>query len=495
MSGFVNSLTGLPPISTDSSGGVILPKLPPEISEQISIGDKAVLKIVLQDNGNFQGILQTSDKMFTVPISKNFFAGRTDAEVEINVKIGESGKLIPLKEPVTEEKANTVSDSPLKNLLRTIEPTPLKISDFVRQNLQKMGLSIQTAHKISDGIKSVQTSLEAFGSENVTNNQQVLTPILQTLKQIAVHPENLPEYKEQLRQEVENKIEQKITGDVSGRSSDITTLETPLGKTVFESKIKWPVSEKIILNIVKTIPEAGEDFKVLDEVFKQIIPNKKSTLVFQNEAVRNHFKLLTDGEARWPKEVFNAVLSKLTVQGNNLFQNIVSFYRAAQQKNVEQWLGEEIAGTKTVDLLQDKNIAESIKNFLSASTKETPIWKIVEMPFFDGNWIAPLKVAVKKQNEKEKGTQVSEDRVRFIVETSFSKLGNFQFDGFADKTKRKLDLIIRTSESQSDDFCSNIINLFKKSLYAVNYTGNVKINRKEVFIAFREQTDSEGIYV
>ena len=140
-------------------------------------------------------------------------------------------------------------------------------------------------------------------------------------------------------------------------------------------------------------------------------------------------------------------------------------------------------------------IKESIKNFLAASTKETPIWKIVEMPFFDGNWIAPLKVAVKKQNEKEKGTQVSEDRVRFIVETSFSKLGNFQFDGFADKTKRKLDLIIRTSESQSDDFCSNIINLFKKSLYAVNYTGNVKINRKEVFIAFREQTDSEGIYV
>ena len=44
--------------------------------------------------------------------------------------------------------------------------------------------------------------------------------------------------------------------------------------------------------------------------------------------------------------------------------------------------------------------------------------------------------------------------------------------------------------------CSNIINLFKKSLYDLDYSGTIKINRNENFINFNEEnTIVEGVYI
>ena len=82
------------------------------------------------------------------------------------------------------------------------------------------------------------------------------------------------------------------------------------------------------------------------------------------------------------------------------------------------------------------------------------------------------------------------------METEFSKLGKFQFDGFSKAKSRSFDLIIRTSVKISDDFCSNIINLFKKSLYDLNYSGTIKINMVENFINFNDEAVvTEGVYI
>ena len=140
---------------------------------------------------------------------------------------------------------------------------------------------------------------------------------------------------------------------------------------------------------------------------------------------------------------------------------------------------------------------QNLQMYLNSSIKDTPNWKIVDMPLFDGSQFFPLKLAVKKDSDKsQKNITKQKSGSRFIVETEFSKLGRFQFDGFANATKRNFDLIIRTSKCVDDDFFSHIINLFKNSLYIMDYTGSIKINQEAEFINLQEQIKAtKGFYV
>ena len=85
-----------------------------------------------------------------------------------------------------------------------------------------------------------------------------------------------------------------------------------------------------------------------------------------------------------------------------------------------------------------------------------------------------------------------------MVDTDFSLLGKFQFDGFTIAKERRFDLVIRTSKRMEKDFCSEIMNLFKTSMYNVGYAGTIKINQQEKFINIEETTDkqlTDGIYI
>ena len=141
-------------------------------------------------------------------------------------------------------------------------------------------------------------------------------------------------------------------------------------------------------------------------------------------------------------------------------------------------------------------IITELNNIIQSSVKETPLWKITEIPYFAGEQIVPLKIALKKQKQEESSQDNNSNEERFVVETEFSILGSFQFDGFVQTCKRHVDLIIRTSRQFDNDFCANIINLFKNSLYNLNYTGNIKINQKDNFINFyQDYPPSQGIYI
>ena len=196
-------------------------------------------------------------------------------------------------------------------------------------------------------------------------------------------------------------------------------------------------------------------------------------------------------------DIFAAVAARLPLQKDNLLNNIYNFYQAALHKDLSRWLKTDMAKIQGFDPPIRRHIIEELNNFVVSALKETVSWRVVEMPLFDGNQFTPLKIAVKKDEKKQKeDSKKKQNGTRFIVETEFSKLGSFQFDGFANAQKRQFDLIIRTSNALDDDFCSHIINLFKKSLYDLDYAGTVKINRQESFVIFQEEnTISKGIYV
>ena len=87
-----------------------------------------------------------------------------------------------------------------------------------------------------------------------------------------------------------------------------------------------------------------------------------------------------------------------------------------------------------------------------------------------------------------------------MVDTTFSRLGAFQFDGFSFVKDRQFDLIIRTEKVIDEDLKSNIFKIFKTTLNNLHYSGTIKINVKENFIKIceddtKEETLKQGLYV
>ena len=67
------------------------------------------------------------------------------------------------------------------------------------------------------------------------------------------------------------------------------------------------------------------------------------------------------------------------------------------------------------------------------------------------------------------------------------------YDGFSLPAEKRFDLIIRTEKEIDNDFCAQIMQLFRTSLSAVDYAGNIRINIKEKFIKLCEDEPEKTI--
>jgi hypothetical protein len=191
-----------------------------------------------------------------------------------------------------------------------------------------------------------------------------------------------------------------------------------------------------------------------------------------------------------------AIVNRLPMSAQNLIDNIARFYKAAVTRDVSMWLDKNNIDSLNLDAKNAPQTMQQVQNFVASSVKETPSWRIVEVPFFDGNQMSNIKIATPKEQKNQQAHTSEQKGTRFIVETDFSKLGQFQFDGFVRKSQRNLDLVVRTSTALDDDFCANIINLFKKSLYNLDYSGTIKLNRQENFVAlYKDKPATEGFYI
>lgn len=205
-------------------------------------------------------------------------------------------------------------------------------------------------------------------------------------------------------------------------------------------------------------------------------------------------------------KINNAALSekiqgKIPLPNAKMLSNIVGFNRAAEKGDVSPWLGREVVAELKALGSKGTETLHQLTQFVNSAVKENIAWRTVEVPFFDGSQLGQITVSLKKPDpdeEKENQQQRSKNGRRFLVDTDFSKLGKFQFDGFASAAERRFDLVIRTSRKLDSDFCSEIMNLFKTSLYNVGYVGTVKINQREKFINIHEASAgklTDGIYI
>ncbi len=501
MSSLINPMLYNPQLSlTDSSLSLPIIELPPEVQAILKPNMIARLEINLAlAQGKFPATLQIDAQSFEVMITETLLnalnCSSSDSFVSLPLKVNTAGQLQILRSdiPVQPEIVQSqLSDNPLAH----IQPAPLKIANFIDNKLKELNVPDNIRQQIASDIAPMEISLSPKG--NTLSADNLLQPLNNILKQIAACPQDSTVLKPMLLQEINNLIGQKIIGEINSRVHDITILKTSLGETMFASPVKLPLHEAVIVTLNNQTPDFSRELKFLDNLLKLVLPSAEKMPSLKPETVHEQpfLQKLAVLEANTSAAVLKLVSSKLPFSGHNLLENIYNFYQGAISQDLSRWLGQ--ATVKEIVSAVDKGTSSinELNNFIASSLKETPGWRIVEMPLFDGNQFAPLKIAVKKDKEDRSKPKQNKVGTRFIVETTFSQLGDFQFDGFASAAKRNFDLIIRTSKQMDEDFCFHIINLFNKSLYNLQYVGTLKINRQEAFINMQEENFiTEGIYI
>lgn len=143
-----------------------------------------------------------------------------------------------------------------------------------------------------------------------------------------------------------------------------------------------------------------------------------------------------------------------------------------------------------------------MKEVSSKTNKEDRGFRLYELPFFNETNLTRIKILIKKFKYKEENKDKSKGEIgtRFIINTNLSKMGDLQFDGIAFEKGKKFDLIIRCENNIGKVRSDKIVEIFKKSLEAVRYIGNISIKYDEKFAEIsdgldRNRTDSQGIIV
>ncbi len=477
----------------------------------------------------------------------------TKAETYLaSIKQGENFQ-IKTETPVWENKTG---EAPRINLL------PLKIASTVENLVEATSLPTEARQQIVTEAKQLELPLAIkMVIQSPLNGDDIMKPLQQTFDKFVQLPETERSFP-QLQKEVQTILQSFAGKDIPAvvqtkGEGNIAVLSTVLGDVLPEVPLKIPAGTPLLLQagdiVIKPVlqednteilPEkkqqqtfsideknslpikniGGEEFPLpkspVDELLSKladILPVEKfpaTAKSFPDILLSEDKVFLPQTSKEMPpllkvlepiisdKQIVQELVNKLPTADNKLLSNIVNFVKAADSGEVKKWLGQELVEKITAKGVDGKETMSRLSQYVSSNIREGVVWRSVEIPFW-GEGLSSIKLSVKKKkqdSEQENQQSLTKKEARFILETDFSKLGKFQFDGFSIATERRFDLIVRTSKMLPDDFCAHVINLFKTTLHAVDYHGNIKLNLKENFIKIEEDEVGEirikdGLYI
>lgn len=289
---------------------------------------------------------------------------------------------------------------------------------------------------------------------------------------------------------------------LSRPDNGITVVRTPLTEILIENPVKIGSGLPVLLQVDEFVQKLGN----------KLVPLRSEHLSTAAQAdlpalkappVENLLKILAPLFDKGQQNLAAAILNKIPEPSSpRMLANMVAYIKAAGEHNLSRWLGSDIID-KLGATTEGRETAAKLGSMFVASHQDGINWRIMEIPILNGDTLSKIRIAVKKildEEEKKKNKENRRYGTRFVVDTAFTRLGSFQFDGYSFVKDRRFDLIIRTEREIDSDFCANIMRLFKNTLLEEGYVGNVKINVKEKFIKICDnQTDTEiladGIYV
>ncbi len=505
--------------------------LPEQLPQGVKPGDVLMLEILSQTDTFKSGdlvemVLQGKEEsLINIKLQtplKLEGQGTEPRVVAAKVMADGSLQLLPAKAQTQAEQTtqtirpqNLVTNN-ITNKLPQAEFQPIKVLPAVENLMSELEFPLPLKEAVIRELPpaEIMVALKGLGQGEVLD-KSILEPLKEILRQMpeaATKPQELKSLVQDLTQTIKNLSGKSFEAQISTQQqqSTATVFESPLGKIWSDQPLKLPADTILQLEVKNTqVSEPMSWLKGLAEDIAKLLPAKEfariepevllKALQAKNDRFQGLLKVLEPLVVKGD-EVSNqtaaSVLQKLPGMKADVLQNMHGLYRAAVQKDSKLWLGDVLSQQITTETPKGAETIARLDSFVSSLVRETPQWRIIELPFFDAQMLQPLQIALKKEPEEEKKKQAKSQGIRFVVNTEFTKLGAFQFDGFSIAEKRRFDLVIRTSLPQTEDFCAAIMNLFKKSLHDVDYNGTIKINQREAFIKVESaETTREGMYV
>lgn len=389
-----------------------------------------------------------------IPMTKDVSVALKQQLADVKVSLSLNNVIMKDSQPQTQIQPQLQSQPQVQP--QTLQPTQIKPIEIT--------------------INEIKTALQALSSEPTPN-------VAQTVEQIKSAIQSLPTT--------------EIIGDVKllGDTKQLV-IKTPFGDIFPEQNIKLEPNAKLLLNIKEVILNRP----IIEDLFSLSTAKTASN----HSVLGSIIDILKPMQKPEHNILTNLIMNKIPAPNEKMLSNLVSYVKAASHSDLAAWLGPDIMEQLNNSGVEGKEALSKLNSLFALNNQDTPQWRIIEIPFFAGDTMSKIRVAIKKMQDDEENTEKEKKKgksaTRFVLDTSFTKLGKFQFDGFSIENEKRFDLIIRTERDFDEDFCSHVTRLFKKTLNDVAYSGNVYLNLKENFIKVCEDNSNceilkDGIFI
>ena len=365
---------------------------------------------------------------------------------------------------------------------------PVNLNEIAQPLLQKLNLPPEQRAKVQTALQQVEIKTQIANISESPNEpmspkiplntetgiyKNIKTVLEKLPTELASQPLQSDEIIQNRVQELVNQLQPFVGEKIPAKVTN-NVFKTNLGFIRTQLPIQLPEELMAELDIVS----------ITNQTKRERVAAPSDNLVHLMQTLKNE-----------SPNIYRLIASKLPADNQNMLVNMTAFTKAATTGDLKKWLGEETIRQIENQGSIGKTVLKELQQTLDVSSRQTPTWRTIEIPYYIENQMEKIKLAIKQYPDEEDTTENPRQKfgTRFVVDTNFTKLGAFQFDGFSFAKDRRFDLIIRTEKYIDDDLCSNMMRLFKTSLNDVEYVGNIKINLKENFIKISENTTEDNI--
>lgn len=380
--------------------------------------------------------------------------------------------------------------------LQSIQLSNVNLVEIAAPYILELPITPKQKSDIQTALRQIEIKVTIPNNNNMqfsqtSTVQQIQSPIVNQIEnKIAEAIKPLPDILNQKtpveQAEVIQNTAQELVGKLQGMIGQTFPAETIIvGKEV---TFNTPLGD-IRPQIPVQIPEKIQVDLEISEIFFTGTSDKATPTLFSTK-IEQTLQNIKNTEP----QLFSEIVKHLPApDNNNMLQQMTVFVKAANKGDVRQWLGDNLVTQLENQGGRGQEILDNLQNALQQSHKQNISWRIIEIPYFAENHIDTIRLAIKQYPEDKDTPEEQRQKfgTRFVVDTNFTQLGAFQFDGFSVAKERRFDLVIRTERGIGNDLYANIVKLFKTTLNEVNYVGNIKINLKENFIKISENNDED----
>lgn len=385
--------------------------------------------------------------------------------------------------------------------LPPLETAPLKAGTVLENLAAELNVSAEKLHPLLKEFAAFSSRVSVALKQPVVSTEAVLRPlqdIQNVIRDFAAGKLPLPEAARQIGKELAALGGRTFPAEIAVRPDNgPVSIRTPFAEVRIENPVKFGDGLPVLLKL-----EGFErNLPVPDDIAETGAAVARHT--GRLSAADDILKILQPLMNRGQKELAAAVLNRIPEPSSpRMLANMVAYMKASGEHNLSRWLGSDIVDRLSATT-EGREVVSKLGSMFVSSNQDGINWRIMEVPVLNGQNLSKIRIAVKKildEEEKKKSRENRRFGTRFVVDTSFSRLGSLQFDGYALAKDKRFDLIIRTERDIGSDFCANVMRLFKATLHEEGYVGTVKINVKEKFIKIcddsaESQTLADGIYI